>query len=153
MKAHPAQRGAALIATLALAAIVMPAVGHVLLEVRLESLVRANLVAQTQTLYAAEAGLAGALAHVASVGTLAAIEHGPDQQPGTADDGRLPALVAPGWVLTPEYRFELGVRRIDAETVELAARGAGPRQTQCEVTVRARFDQGRLVTTAWRRTR
>lgn len=144
------ERGAALIAALALATMVLPAVGHVLLEVRLESLLRANLIAQTQAYYAAEAGLALGLAELAQRATLDALEHGPDRIAGTADDGRLAAV--PDAISLPrhDYLVELTVGRVDADWLELTARADGPRQTRREVRARVRLQDGRLQVAGWR---
>lgn len=144
------QKGAALVATMALASLVLPTVGHVLLEVRLESQLRANLGAQAQAFYTAEAGLASALAALAQRGNLDGVEHGPDSIAGTDDDGRLPTAEAALPFPREGFRFEATVARVDATSVEVTAQGFGPRQTRRELRTRVRLHAGRLVASGWR---
>lgn len=106
------QRGAALATVLVALTLLLPLGALAVLQARSGLLTQQSLRGDAESLHAAEAGIACALARLQSGTDFAELLRGPDHLSGTADDGLPPAPLDCGAALPPpqcfEVRFENG---------------------------------------------
>lgn len=135
------QRGVALLSALGLMALTLPVATYLHLQARTDGWIVRNARAHTQCLYTAEAGVAAALATLATGALPGPVEAGPDGVLGTTDDGRFP-FPAGHQPAFPDsrYTYAVAVRRLTADRIELTSRAAGPHGAERTVRVVAGYD-------------
>ena len=107
------QRGIALVAALAIAAVLLPVGAFVVMQCRTDFLIGHHLRAETEAFYVAEAGLAHALSEVKPITAIGPILAGPDHVAHTADDGIFPFSGGPPGPF-PYAPFRYDVRVTDS---------------------------------------
>ena len=127
MNALDHQRGAALVATLAIIMVLMPLGAFVLFQNRTDWLMHHNLRGEVQVFYVAEAGLEHALSEVGPGTTFSDTLTGPDHTAGTADDGLFPFREG-GAREFPQapFRYDVRVVGISPSLIRIISQGSGP---------------------------
>lgn len=98
------ERGVALLAVLGLVLALLPVAAAICIQTHLDGLMQRNHRDSTQAFYAAEAGLAHALAEMQPSLSLRPFLNGPDGVEGTTDDGQLAFRQSPPAGLNYEVR-------------------------------------------------
>lgn len=120
------ERGTALVATLGLAAILLPLGAFVVMQCRTDLLIQHNLRAELEAFYVAEAGLEHAVAEIAPGTSFDSILVGLDHVAGTVDDGEFPFAGGPPDPFPhAPFRYEVHVARIDSGAVRVSSHGTG----------------------------
>lgn len=123
------QRGVALLAVLGVILALLPVAAAVWIQTNLDGLVQRHHRGSTQAFYAAEAGLAHALAEIPPSASLPLLVDGADGIPGTSDDGRFPFRAPPPDGLS----YEVRVTTNSPSTIRLRSTGHGVHDAVREV--------------------
>jgi hypothetical protein len=119
-------RGAALIATLAIVMVLFPLGAFVVMQCRTDWLIHHNLRAEIEAFYVAEAGLEHALAEIAPGLSFDDVLAGPDHQSGTMDDGVFPFREgAVSDFPHPPFRYEVHVTAAGTGMIQVTSHGSG----------------------------
>ncbi|MEO8601830.1 MAG: hypothetical protein ABI629_04570 [bacterium] len=122
-----AQRGQALISVLLTTSALLPLGAFAVMQARLDALIAQRTRVAAETLAVAESGLEHALAELQRDARFERLLRGPDGRAGSADDGEFPFTTPPPAVFpAAPYRYDVRAAGLDAEHVELTARGFGP---------------------------
>ncbi|MFQ5667198.1 MAG: hypothetical protein ACE5I7_12295 [Candidatus Binatia bacterium] len=120
------QRGAALVAVLSIAMILLPLGAFVVFQCHTDFAIQRNLRREIETFYVAEAGLNHAIAEIPSGGSFDEILVGPDHVAGTPDDGWFPFMEAPPANFpVPPFRYEVHVQEGGSGAIRIISRGLG----------------------------
>ena len=121
------QRGQALISALLTTAVLLPLGAFAVMQARLDAQLAQRTRTAAETLAVAESGLEHALAELGRDPRYERLLLGADGRAGTSDDGEFPfATPPPAAFPAAPFRYEVRVAAIDAEHLELTARGVGP---------------------------
>ncbi len=122
------QSGAALATVLVAMTLLLPVGALAVLQARSGLLTQQSLRGDTESLHAAEAGIACALVWLQGVSDFAALLRGPDHLSGTADDGLPPTPLDCGAPLPSPERFEVRFENGGAiDKLVIVASGHGTR--------------------------
>jgi hypothetical protein len=118
------QRGAALVAALSLAMILLPLGALVVFQCRTDLLIEHNVRSEIEAFYVADAGLEHALAEIGPGLSFDPILVGPDGVAGTADDGIFPFDEGTPADFPPPLRYDVRASR-SGQLLQLTSQATG----------------------------
>jgi len=120
------ERGAALVAALIIAIILLPLGLFVVLQCRNDFLIQRNLRGEVEAFYVAEAGLEHAVAEIPAGQSFDSILAGPDRVAGTDDDGVFPfAEGSPAEFPYAPFRYDVHAASADNAMIRILSQGTG----------------------------
>ena len=124
-RALDSQRGTALIAVLAIAAVLIPLGTLVTMQCQTDFLITHNLRHEMEAFYVAEAGLQTALAEIGPDMTFDDLAFGPDHVAGTSDDDVFPFSRPPGPYPGPPFEYDIRLESAGSGKLRIRSTGTG----------------------------
>lgn len=123
MKKYSTERGSALLIVLGWSTLLLPVIGWISLQARMDQILAQNFRRDLESYYVAEAGLNFALAALQRCSSAACVLAGPDGRVGTADDGGI-ASQPESWIPYGDgySAFQVRLLPMNSTQVRLRAR-------------------------------